>query len=586
MNNELEEIKNKIDIVEYVGKYVQLKQSGRNFKGLCPFHSEKTPSFMVSPEKQIWHCFGCNEGGDAISFTEKIEGLSFPDAVKELAIKTGVKLSQNFKERKEPTDKYFAINDQACSYYEKLLFEPAGKGAYDYLKKRGLEDGTIRDFRLGFSPAQGDSIVRELTTIGYEKDDLIRAGVANSKNNRVFDQFRNRLMFPITNVQGKVIGFSARVLDDSLPKYINTPETPIYHKSNILFGLDKAKEQARKQDHLILVEGNMDMIFSYQAGVKNVAASSGTALAESQLDLIKRFTKNIKIAFDVDLAGQNATKRAIELAQDKGFNIKVIEVPEGKDPADLVKNDPKKWINACKKAKYVVDYIFDSTFARYDITNILDKKRATKDLLATISRLPDPVEKEHYLQILAQRVGVSLQALIEALSKAKSAKKFSATGRGEKTAKAVESKTKETNLEERVFSLLLVSPQFGNFFFNKLKPEDFIEERLVRFTTELYDINEVEELDIKKWLNSQKPDDVEYLNKLVFAIEDEFADATDEIMGEEVFNGVLRLRHLSYEKAKKALNKKIFEAESHLDAKTVKELMLELQLLIDQERNI
>ncbi|MFA5196843.1 MAG: DNA primase [Patescibacteria group bacterium] len=585
--NELEEIKNKIDIVEYVGKYVQLKQSGRNFKGLCPFHSEKTPSFMVSPEKQIWHCFGCNEGGDVISFVEKIEGLTFPEAVKELAAQAGVKLSQNFSERKEPTDKYYAINELACAYYEKALFKPEAKQALDYLKKRGLDDKTIKDFRLGFSPAQGEVVVKELTALGYTKEDLVKAGVANAKNGRVIDQFRNRLMFPITNVQGKTIGFSARVLDDTLPKYINTPETLIYHKSNILFGLDKAKEQARKQDHLVLVEGNMDMIFSYQAGVKNVAASSGTALTESQLDLIKRFTKNIKIAFDVDLAGQNATKRAIELAQDKGFNIKVIEVPEGKDPADLVKNDPDKWIKACKKAKYVVDYIFDSTFSKYDITNILDKKRATKELLGTISRLPDPVEKEHYLQILAQRIGISLQALTDALRKAKSTTNSKTKKTGALTEKVEEKKTKPISLEEHVMSLLFVAPNYADFFFNKLKPEDFVDPRLVSFAKDLNQLSiDRGEIDLEKWLKKQSKENQEYVNVLTLRIEDEFEEINDESLGEEIFSSVLRLRHNVYEEAKKKLIGQLQEAEKSGDKETLKKTMNELQSLIEQERNI
>ncbi len=583
--NELEEIKNKIDIVEYVGKYVQLKQSGRNFKGLCPFHSEKTPSFMVSPEKQIWHCFGCNEGGDVISFVEKIECLSFSEAVKELAGQAGVTLSQNFSQRKEPTDKFFNINEQACTIYEQKLQTTEGKKALDYLKKRGLTDKTIKEFRLGFSPYQGEVVVKELTSLGYTREDLVKAGVATDKNGKKIDQFRNRLMFPITNVQGKVIGFSARVLEDSLPKYINTPETPIYHKSNILFGFDKAKEQTRKQDHIILVEGNMDVIFSYQAGVKNVAAASGTALTEAQLDLIKRFTKNIKLSFDVDMAGQNATRRAIELAWERGFNIKVIEVPEGKDPADLVKADPKKWINACRKAKYVVDYIFDSTFDKYDITNILDKKRATKELLETISRLPDPVEKEHYLQILASRVDVSLQALQDALRKSR--KTVLAKNTRNSAESAGKTKKEYRSLDEHVFSLILLAPHFAEFFFNKLTPADFSEDKLLGFARELRSMLESDgEIDLTKWQKTLKAEDKKYIDKLILAIEDEFAEATEDIIGEEIFNSVLRLRHQNFTKAKKSMSQRVNEAERAGDKEKLAGLMKEFQELVERERNV
>ncbi len=585
--NELDEIKNKIDIVEYIGKYVVLKQSGRNFKGLCPFHSEKTPSFMVSPEKQIWHCFGCNEGGDVLSFAEKIEGMSFTETVKELAQRTGVKLSENFSSRKEPTDKPFEINEQACAYYEKKLYEVEGKKAFDYLVSRGLDKETIKKFRLGYSPAQGEAITKELMTLGYTTDDLYKAGVSTNKSGRTIDQFRNRLMFPIHNVQGKVIGFSARVLDDSLPKYINTPETAIYHKSNVLFGFDKAKEQARKQDHVILVEGNLDVIFSWQARVKNVVASSGTALTEAQLDLIKRFTKNLKLSFDVDMAGQSATKRAIELAQDKGFNIKIIKVPEGKDPADLVKSDPKKWVEACKKAKYVVDYTFDSTFEKYNVTNILDKKRATKELLETISRLPDPVEKEHYLQILAGKVGVSLQALQDALRKNKSINRTIIKAKESLAEKTEEKKSPKLTIEEHVFSLLLLAPHFANFFFNKLTPADFGDSKLLTYAKSIREINDKgQEINIKKWIEKQAQQDQEYINKLQLYIEDEFADISDEKIGEEVFSAVLRLRHQNFSKAKNSLSKKMGEVEKSGDREALNELVREFQELIDRERNV
>jgi DNA primase len=581
--NELEEIKNKTDIVEYVGKYVQLKQSGRNFKGLCPFHSEKTPSFMVSPDKQIWHCFGCNEGGDVIAFVEKMDALSFPEAVRELAQRTGVKLSQNFNENKEPTEKLFEINEAACRFYEEKLNFEQGKTTYTYLEKRGLSTKTIKEFRLGYSPAQGEVLIKELVSLGYKKEELVKAGVAGSKNGRVYDQFRNRLMFPIMNAQGKVIGFSARVLDNSLPKYINTPETPIYHKSNILFGFDKAKEQIRKQDHIILVEGNMDVIFSYQAGVKNIAAASGTALTEAQLNLIKRYTKNIKMSFDVDLAGQNATKRAIEMAQGLGFNIKIIEIPTGKDPADLVKADPSKWVNACKNAKYVVDYIFEGTFKKYNIINILDKKRATSELLEVISRLPDPVEKEHYLQILAGKVGVSLQALQDALRKAKGQKTKTQSPEKPK----IENKPKQSNLEEHIMSLLFAKPLFADFVFNKLKASDFSDPRLSRLAEELRIENEKEDdIDLKKWRGNQTDIDQEYIDTLVMKVEDEFVDAPDDLLGEEIFNSVLRLHQNNIEKAKKVLRNEIDKAEKDNDKTRLNNLMSELAKLIERERNI
>lgn len=581
--NELDEIKNRLDIVEYVGKYVQLKNTGRNFKGLCPFHTEKTPSFIVSPDKQIWHCFGCNEGGDIISFAEKMEGMDFAEALRMLAERAGVKLPERINAtKKSDNDKYYAINEEACSYYQKELHSESGKRVLAYLKSRYFSDETIKNFRFGYSPAKGDVLTKHLNLLGYQNADLIKSGISINKNGRVIDMFRNRLMIPIMNQSGKVVAFTARVLDDSLPKYINTPESPVYHKSDVLFGFDKAKEAARKQDHLILVEGNMDMVASYQAGIKNVVAVSGTALTENQLNLIKRFTKNVKISFDVDMAGINAAKRAIELAMEKGFNIKVIEVPEGKDPADLVKNDPKKWILACKKAKYVIDYIFDSTFDKHNLNNILEKKQATKELLAVVSKLPDPVEKEHYLNILAQRVGVSMQALVDALAKAKVTK-----ARNEKPPIETAKKAKKESLEEHVLGLLLIAPQFIDFFFNKLGLSDFTDlqnKQLVESIADFHTNNK--EFKVKVWEKTLTDEQKKLINTLILQSEDEFVNFEDEQLGEELFNSALRLKRENIGREKLELSAKIKQAESAGVKTDLVKFMADFQELIEVERNL
>lgn len=582
--NELEEIKNKIDIVEYIGKYVPLKQAGRNWKGCCPFHNEKTPSFMVSPEKQIFHCFGCGKGGDIFTFAEEIEGIDFVTALNEMAEKAGVKLPERSGVRKEPTDKLFDINEQACALYEKELWKEANKKVLKYLLDRGMEEKTIRTFRLGFAPQNGDLVVNELTSLGYSKEDLLKGGIAKDRNGKVLDQFFNRITFPIMNAGGRVVGFTARVLDDTLPKYVNTPETPIYHKSSVLFGFDKAKEQIRKQNHVIIVEGQMDAIFSYQAGVKNVVASSGTALTEAQLDLIKRFTKNIKMSFDVDMAGQNATRRAIELAWERDFNIKVISVPEGKDPADLVKASPTKWIEACRKAKYVVDYIFDSTFEKYNITNILDKKQATRELLVTIKKLPDPVERDHYLNLLATRVGVSSAALEAALAKVKSVapKEVKDTG-----STAAYSKVQAQTREEYTLSVLFLTPKYYEFFFNKLELIDFKSEKVRGLVEKIKKYTEKNEsFDVPKWLKTLDASESNYASKLQLMTENEFAEATEDTLNEELFYAVTRLKRECIENEKKGLGEKLAVAQRDSDQKLMRDLMTELQQIIEKERNI
>ena len=587
--NELEEIKNKIDIVEYIGKYVPLKQSGRNWKGCCPFHNEKTASFMVSPEKQIFHCFGCGKGGDVITFAEEIEGIDFVTALKEMAEKAGVKLPERGGVRKEPTDKLFEINEQACALYEKELWSDKNKKVLKYLLDRGMEEKTIKTFRLGFAPQSGDLIVKELGQIGFITEDLLKSGIVkesarDGQASWIRDQFYGRITFPIMNAGGRVVGFTARVLDDALPKYVNTPETAIYHKSQVLFGFDKAKEQIRKQNHVIIVEGQMDAIFSYQAGVKNVVASSGTALTETQLDLIKRFTKNIKMSFDVDMAGQNATRRAIELAWERDFNIKVITVPEGKDPADLVKSDPKKWVEACRKAKYVVDYIFDSTFLKYNITNILDKKQATRELLVTIKKLPDPVERDHYLNLLATRVGVSVAALEAALAKVKSVVPKESKLSGQPAARA---KTPAQNREEYTLSMLLVTPKYYEFFFNKLTLADFQDEKVHGLVENIQKYVEANEsFDVSAWAKTLANEDANYVSKLQLLAEDEFSEASEEALSEELFYAVTRLKRECIEREKKALGEKMAVAEHSNDQKLMRELMAELQQIIEKERNI
>jgi len=582
---ELEEIKNKLDIVEYIGKYVPLKQAGRNFKGLCPFHNEKTGSFMVSSEKQIFHCFGCGKGGDVVTFVQEIEGIDFPTALKELAEKTGVKLPEYGNYKKEPTDRLFEANNSTSQIYEHELWKDENKSVLQYLRKRGMTVETIKLFRLGFAPSAGDIVAKELTQLGFTEDELTKAGVAKDRNGRLVDQFYNRITFPIMNPSGKIVAFTARVLDSSLPKYINTPETPIYHKSDILFCFDKAKEQVRKQDHIIMVEGQMDAIFSYQAGVKNVVATSGTAMTDHQLDLIKRFTKNIKMAFDVDMAGQNATRRAIELAWERDFNIKVIEVPEGKDPADLVKSDPKKWVEACRKAKYVVDYIFDSTFEKYDITNILHKKSATKELLTVIQKIVDPVEREHYLNLLAARVGVSVGALGDALTRVKTAKAKDSQVKS-KVAQETSATPKE-NREEHTLSMLLMLPRYAEFYFNKLSPEDFTDKQVRPLVDSIYsEYKKSDAFDLAIWMKKLDEVSQKYVNQLILRTEDNFEGADEELLEEEIFYSVVRLKHDILDQKKVLVNERLIAAEKGGDKKLQTELLLEFQKLIEEERNI
>src|SRR3989304_4987092 len=462
--DEREEIKNKIDIVDLVQGYFPLKKSGRNYKAVCPFHTEKTPSFMVSQEKQIWHCFGCNEGGDIFSFVMKMEGLDFFSALKMLADRAGVKLqreTKNYSAEKDKKDKLYEINEIAAKYYEKILFEKEGTAALNYLKKRGLTEKTIKEFRLGFAPRKSN-LIEELKKIGFMEAELLNSGIAKRREGKLLEYFWERIVFPICDPAGRVMGFSARTLKEEVqPKYLNTPETEIYHKSRVLYGFDKAKQEKRRLGHIILVEGNMDVIASNQAGIKNVAAVSGTAFTETQLSIIKRFTKNIKLSFDIDAAGSEATKRAIEMAMNEGFNIKIIEVPEGKDPADVALKDKKIWAYACKNASYVIDYLFEKAFLKHNLKDILGKKEIARELLGVIKKIPDDVEQEHYLKELSGKLDVSEESLKNAIRKVKDTETRPTTEEtGEK---------KRENLEERLLGILLIAPEYKNFFFRNVE---------------------------------------------------------------------------------------------------------------------
>lgn len=588
--NEIEEIKNRIDIAEFIGGYVQLKKTGRNFKGLCPFHSEKTPSFIVSPERQMWHCFGsCGEGGDIFSFHQKVDGVSFGESIKILAEKAGVKLQNRSYEPSEKKSKSYSAGELAADFYNSILDSPKGKVAKDYLvKKRGLTEKTIKEFNLGYSTAEKDALQKELKQHNLGTLDLEKAGLAAKKQDEWRDLFWNRLMFPIHDIAGRTIGFSARTLDpEGIPKYINTPETEIYRKSNILYGIDLAKESIRKLDHAIVVEGNMDVIASHQAGVKNVVASSGTALTENQLLLLARFTKNLKLAFDIDFAGSEATRRAIEIAWNLGFNIKVVTVQSGKDPADAVAEDPKIWKKALQNANHVIDYLFDSALARHKASDPLGKKLIGKDLLPVIKRIPDEIEKDHYIKRLAEELSVTGASVREALTKVGGPKSTPTKAVGAGTREKRTLKNKSIELEGNIVGLLIASPHYLDFAGSLLSPADFSDPKIADvFEKILVYYNKKGDFSESKFLSSQKKEGREEISALVLAAEDTFADFDDEKKAEEIYFGIKRLKKVALDRKKQGLSEKIAGFERSKNTKEAEKTLLELQAIIEEEKEL
>lgn len=426
MNSDIENIKSRLNIVDVLGGYIRLEKAGANWRANCPFHNEKSPSFMVSEDKQIWHCFGCQKGGDIFGFVMEIEGLEFRDALKLLAEKAGVELRKIDYKQAEQKNRTIDILEMATKFYQAHLLQTvSGKKILAYLKERGINEESIKNFRLGYAPNGWKNILNFLIKKGFTQEEISKTGllVESQKNqkDKYYDRFRDRIIFPIADTNGKIVGYSARVApggDESQAKYINTPETEVYHKSKILYGINQAKVEMRQLDSVLLVEGNMDVIAAHQAGIKNTVAVSGTALTPDHLSIIKRYVKDIKMCFDMDNAGEMATKKSIKLCFEKEINAQVVQLPSGKDAADLAKNNPDILQEAVGNAKPAMEYFFDKIFAKYNKEKVEDKKTIVNELLEMIGFLANDIEKNHWLKKLASELDIEDSVLTDMLKKA------------------------------------------------------------------------------------------------------------------------------------------------------------------------
>lgn len=423
MDRQVEEIKSKVDIVSVIAEHVNLKKAGRNFKANCPFHSEKTPSFVVSPELQIYKCFGCGESGDVISFLQKYEGMEFYEALKILADRVGVKLTPLKGEGTSEKDKYYSINKLATQFYQYILqTHPAGKSAFNYLTvERGLSVPTIKEFALGFSPEHPNALVKFL--VGKKKftlNDLEKAGLVYTRGSFSVDRFRGRVVFPLFDHRDNIVGFAGRVMpgkNSDLAKYINSPETLIYHKSNVLYGLNLAKRHIKKKNEAVVVEGELDMISSWQTGVKNVVAIKGSALTEEQVRLLARFCNRLVLALDTDLAGDMAARRGIEIADREGLEVKVAVFEGFKDPDEAARNAPEKLKEGIKGAIGVWDFIINSLFLKFDGDDGTTKAQISREVVPVLRLITDSIVQAHYTNLVAQRMGVPLEAVAKQIAK-------------------------------------------------------------------------------------------------------------------------------------------------------------------------
>jgi len=418
---------------------------------------------MVSEEKQIWHCFGCQKGGDIFGFVMEMEGLEFREALKMLAEKAGVKLQSYNPQKAEEKNRTLEILELATKWYDHQLWKGPGKiKILEYLHKRGLRDETIKNFRLGYAPSGWRNILQFLLKRGYKTEEIARAGLLVKKDGAqdYYDRFRDRVMFPIADFSGKIVGYSARVApgqDESQAKYINTPETEVYHKSRVLYGLDKARSEIKKNDSVLLVEGNMDVIAASQTGLKNTIAVSGTALTEEQIGFIKRYTKNIKMFFDMDSAGELATKKSVKLSLARDMSVKIVTLPQGKDAADLARENPEELKKAVEGSLAVMDYFFQKTFQKLDKNKIEDKKKISQELLEIIATIENNVEKSHWIKKLSEALIVPEEALTNELKKASLRSRTRENAGSEKPVEAISVHTKWEMLLEELVGLMLVS---------------------------------------------------------------------------------------------------------------------------------
>ncbi|NIA02057.1 MAG: DNA primase [Nitrospirae bacterium] len=585
MADVVEDVKARLDIVEVVGAYVQLKKAGRNYKGLCPFHSEKTPSFVVSPEKQICHCFGCNKGGDMFNFIEEVEGAEFTEALQILADKAGVKIDNVSKfakkEGKGEKDEYFKAHNLACEFFERQLYKTDdGKKVLEYLYKRGMKDETIKEFKVGFSSNQYDALYPYLMKKGISKRVLMKSGFVSAKgvgSDEIFDKFRGRLMFPIFDYLGRVCGFGGRALNkDQMPKYLNSPENRVYNKSRLLYGLYHSKASVKENDKIILVEGYFDVILPYQEGIKNIAAVSGTALTSDQATLIKRLTGNVVTCFDLDKAGFEATKRSYSILSNVDFVVKTVSGFEGKDPADLVKDKGgKEFMKFVEKAVSFISFYVDRLLETNNIETFEGRHAVIKELLPLLKKMTAS-SKDFHVRELATKLGMKEQFLydeLESFSLPADHPAREKAGSGEKA--------EGFSLEQVICGIVLGEPKLFKILLEKVNKNDFngIDKDVYKA---LYDQYNKARNGLREW-NLDKgflAGIREKLDILLLYVEEKYGALSEKSVEDEVEKLVDKMKRTRINKQLDDLRIQIVEAEKNDEKEKLIELLKEQQKLL------
>ena len=537
-NSTIAEIKDRLNVADVLSMYIQLKKAGVNFKAACPFHSDSSPSLMVSTSKQIWRCFGCGEGGDIFTFVMKFENVDFSEALKILADRAGVELPKYTKtnaKAEQYKDRMYQINELAAKFYNKILFDsPVGEVARKYLLGRGMVTATLKEWQIGFAPDGYHYLEEFLLKKGYTKKELLDSGVSSkSERGDVYDRFFRRVTYPIKSYSGQIVGFTARILDETRKgaKYINSPETIVYSKSKVIFGLYQAKQHIRKTDEVVVVEGNMDVIAAHQAGFKNVVGSSGTAFTFDQLQMLSRLTKNLKFAFDTDQAGAIATRRALEGALQLGFNVYIVKIEGAKDPDELIKKSPKLFEQAVAKAQLYLDFFFDQAFAQFDPNSIEDKKRVVAELVPLLQTMSDPLELSHYVKLLAQRLATPESTIYEYLAKGKiqkSAQKSNVSPHSRLV------KSRSYYLEQKILGYLLFRKPFREQVIKEVDPKDIKDPHMHALFKEAI-ASQADSL-----FHKLSSDMAELAKMAQFVVESEYSEIGDAAAFEREFVSVMR----------------------------------------------
>ncbi len=588
MASEIEEIKSRLDIVDVLSGYIKLEKAGINYRACCPFHKEKTPSFFVSPSRQLWHCFGgCNEGGDIFKFVMKIENIEFKEALKILAHKAGVELKHVDieQEKKHRTEKEICahICELSAKFFELCLDKTdAGKKSHDYLTGRGLEEETIKEWRLGYALNSWSKLSELLIGKGFNREDIVKAGMAIEKEgNKFFDRFRSRIMFPICDMGGRVVGFTGRIFgkEDDMAKYLNTPNTVLYDKSRIIFGLDKAKNTIREEGFCILVEGNMDCIMSHQAGLKNCVAVSGTALTGYHLSILKRYTNRLVLSFDMDMAGNSATKKAISQARAMEFDISVVPSFGEKDPADIILHEGKeRWREIVASSKPINEFYFDSAMKDRNPRDVKDKMLIAQDFLPVVKQMVSNIDRAFWVSKLSDALDISERDILKEMESIKVEKEIVQEDQS-KSFPSLRRKSREELVDEEIAILLLLSPE---------KIDLIGESLLCSFTSPIKNLlshmREEKGIKTEDLVNTFKSDDAHFNHINCLLMKSEMRKEKEIDFEKEIGICLKEKRAISLKNEQKKISKEIKELEKEGDFEKIN-ILLEQFNKLSQNNN-